>query len=152
MSPRTKRVHLGENAAALGPVVLVVEHVKLLRSHLFASPKAHGIDERLADRIRCRRPIGHEFGEGSFGALVGSKVQNCHLDSVVRNVRHINDRRGPTRSDQHRRLGLLAAHERHVGGALRRRNPLDIAITDGDRRRIARRAGYCVGPGLVRAS
>lgn len=33
---------------------------------------------------RCRRPIGHEFGKRSFGACVGSEVQNHHSDSVLR--------------------------------------------------------------------
>ena len=113
MSPRTKRVHLGENTTTLRPVVLVVEHFQRFRAHLLASPKAHSIDECLADRIRCRGPVGREFCERSFGAFVGSKVQNCHRRSVLRLVRQINDTAGLTRSDHHRCPVDPAAPERH---------------------------------------
>ncbi len=83
MSPRTKRVHFGENATALCAIVFVVHHLERLRPHLLAPSEAHSIYESLADGIRCRRSVGHEFCERALGAFVRSKVPNCHLDIVV---------------------------------------------------------------------
>ena len=51
MSPRTKFIHFRKNAATLGSVVVVVHHLEGFLTHLFATPKPDGINERLTNRF-----------------------------------------------------------------------------------------------------
>ena len=62
MSPRTKLVHLSEYPAAFVAVGFVVSQGTGLGAHLLASTQANGVDEGLADGVRCGRAVGHELG------------------------------------------------------------------------------------------
>ena len=78
MSPRTKLIHLGKDAAALDAVCLVVQHGPRFGPHLFAAPEPDGVDECLSDRLRRRLSIGHQLRKCPFGSFVGAEVDDSH--------------------------------------------------------------------------
>ncbi len=78
MSPRTELVHRGEHSPALLTVRWIVQQRLGLCTHPFSSAEANRVDERLADCVRSRGPIRHQFGERRFGTLIGAEVHDSH--------------------------------------------------------------------------